>query len=74
MQDRVVKFVVKHSKIEEEAFRELMFSTGKLARDIGTVLVGEDAVEKGLIDEVGGLGKALSKLNELIHVENRDHN
>jgi len=74
MQDRVVKFVVKHSKIEEQAFRELMFSTGKLARDIGTVLVGEDAVEKGLIDEVGGLGKALSKLNELIHVKNREHN
>ncbi len=74
MQDRVIKFVVKHSKIEEQAFRELMFSLGKLARDIGTVLVGEDAVEKGLIDEVGGLGKALSKLNELIHMKSSDHN
>lgn len=66
MQDRVIKFVVEHSKIDESTFRELMFSTGKLARDIGTILVGTDAVECGLIDEVGGIGKAVNKLEELI--------
>ncbi|NLB52315.1 MAG: translocation-enhancing protein TepA [Syntrophomonadaceae bacterium] len=65
MQDRVVKFVTEHSKVTEAKFRELMFRTGDLARDIGTVLVGEDAVRCGLIDEVGGLKDAIAKLNEL---------
>jgi ATP-dependent protease ClpP protease subunit len=67
MQDRVIRFVVEHSKIKEQEFRDLMFSTGKLARDIGTVLVGKDATENGLIDEVGGIGDAISKLNSLIN-------
>jgi ATP-dependent protease ClpP protease subunit len=66
MQDRVVQFVVKHSGIDEQSFRNLMFSTGKLARDIGTVLVGEDAVNCRLINEVGGIGKAIKKLKVLI--------
>lgn len=65
MQDRVVRFVVDHSKISAEKFRELMFRTGDLARDIGTVLVGEDAVKCGLIDEVGGMKQAISKIKEL---------
>ncbi len=65
MQDRVVRFVVEHSKISPEKFRELMFRTGDLARDIGTVLVGEDAVKCGLIDEVGGMKQAISKIKEL---------
>ncbi len=65
MQDRVVRFVVDHSKISPEKFRELMFRTGDLARDIGTVLVGEDAVKCGLIDEVGGMKQAISKIKDL---------
>ncbi|KUG03816.1 translocation-enhancing protein tepa [hydrocarbon metagenome] len=65
MQDRVVRFVVEHSKITVEKFRELMFRTGDLARDIGTVLVGEDAVKCGLIDEVGGMKQAISKIKDL---------
>lgn len=66
MQDRVVRFVTQHSRVSEGRFRELMFRTGDLARDIGTVLVGRDAVECGLIDEIGGLGQAVQKLKELI--------
>jgi len=66
MQDRVVKFVCTHSKITEEKFRELMFRTGELARDIGTVLVGKDAVDCGLIDDVGGISQAVSHLRTLI--------
>jgi len=66
MQDRVVRFVVKHSRISEERFRELMFRTGELARDIGTVLIGKEAVDCGLIDEVGAVGPALDKLKQLI--------
>lgn len=65
MQDRVIRFIVEHSNITEEKLRELMFRTGELARDIGTVLVGKDAVECGLIDEVGGLYDAIKKLSEL---------
>jgi ATP-dependent protease ClpP protease subunit len=65
MQDRVVRFVVEHSNISEEKFRELMFRMGDLARDIGTVLVGKDAVDCGLIDQVGGIKDALNKIHEL---------
>lgn len=66
MQDRVVRFTIQHSKITEKKFRELMFRTGDLARDIGTVLIGKEAVEVGLINEVGGIGDAVKKLNSLI--------
>ncbi|USG67992.1 ClpP family protease [Brevibacillus ruminantium] len=68
MQDRVVSFISRHSNITEDKFRELMLRTGELTRDIGTNVVGTDAVKYGLIDEVGGLGKALKKLNELIEI------
>jgi ATP-dependent protease ClpP protease subunit len=66
MQDRVIKFVTKHSRISEDKFRNLMFCTDQLARDIGTVMVGKDAVDDGLIDEVGGLSQAVQKLQEMI--------
>ncbi|HHX76929.1 MAG TPA: translocation-enhancing protein TepA [Firmicutes bacterium] len=66
MQDRVIRFVCGHSSITESRFRELMFNTGQLARDIGTVLVGKDAIEEGLIDDVGGLREAISYLNKII--------
>lgn len=66
MQDRVVRFVVEHSDITEKKYRELMFRTGELARDIGTVLIGKEAVELGLINAVGGIGEAMKKLNDLI--------
>ncbi len=66
MQDRVINFVVNHSTITEEKFRELMFNSGQLARDIGTVLVGDDAVKCGLIKDVGGLGSAVACLKQLV--------
>jgi ATP-dependent protease ClpP protease subunit len=66
MQERVVSFVTKHSDIGAQRFRELMFRTGELARDIGTIIVGHDAVNEGLIDEVGGIGQATVKLRQLI--------
>lgn len=73
MQDRVVSFIARHSKISEQQFRELMTRTGELTRDIGTNVIGADAVKYGLIDEVGGLGAALKKLNELMEdARNRD--
>ncbi|MFK3959272.1 ClpP family protease [Guptibacillus hwajinpoensis] len=66
MQERVVSFVTRHSNITEDKFKELMFSRGNLTRDIGTNVVGEDAVSYGLIDEVGAVGPAMKKLNELM--------
>lgn len=73
MQERVINFVTKHSNISEEYFKELMFAKGNLTRDIGTNVVGKDAVESGLIDSVGGIGPAMKKLNELIEL-NKNRN
>ncbi|WP_141433521.1 ClpP family protease [Bacillus sp. 03113] len=74
MQDRVIKFVTKHSNITEEQFKDLMFAKGNLTRDIGTNVVGLDAVKYGLIDEVGGIGQAMKKLNELIEWSKKGQN
>ncbi len=67
MQDRVIQFVVNHSNIKEEQFKELMFAKGNLTRDIGTNLIGSEAVEYQLINDVGGVKDAMEKLNELIN-------
>lgn len=69
MQERVVRFVTKHSNISEEKFKELMFSKGNLTRDIGTNVIGPDAVQYGLIDEVGGVSQAMAKLRQLIEMK-----
>ncbi|MNO71406.1 Translocation-enhancing protein TepA [compost metagenome] len=68
MQERVVRFVTAHSKISEQQFKELMFKTGELNRDIGTAVGGTDAVKYGLIDGLGGIGEGLKKLNALIEL------
>src|SRR5690625_263581 len=72
MQERVINFVVNHSNIKEEKFKDLMFAKGNLTRDIGTNVVGADAVKYGLIDEVGGVKEAMFKISELIN--NRGNN
>jgi hypothetical protein len=66
MQDRVIRFIVEHSQVTEQKLRELMFRTGELMRDVGTVLVGTETVEVGLMDAVGGVENAVAKLLELI--------
>ncbi|WP_317890782.1 ClpP family protease [Paenibacillus arenilitoris] len=63
MQERVVRFVTAHSNVTEQTFKDLMFKTGELTRDIGTTVIGADAVKHGLIDRVGGLGEAIRELN-----------
>lgn len=73
MQERVIRFVTKHSKVTEDRFKELMFAKGNLTRDIGTNVIGGDAVKYGLIDDVGGIGNAIRKLNELIDNRAGDH-
>lgn len=74
MQERVINFVINHSNIKEEKFKDLMFAKGNLTRDIGTNVVGADAVEYGLIDDVGGVKEAMVKLNEMIGQSNETGN
>jgi len=65
-QERVVNFIVSHSKITAEKLNELMLNTSQLANDAGTIMYGEDAVSYGIIDEVGTISSALDKLENLI--------
>ena len=62
MQERIVSFVSGHSGISAKRFVELMHNTGELVMDMGTVLNGQQAVEEGLIDSLGGLSDALHYL------------
>lgn len=66
MQERINRFVTGHSRISEEKFKELLYTTGELTRDIGTTVIGGEAVKLGLIDAVGGIGEAMKELNRRI--------
>ena len=66
MQNRIITFVSKHCNISKKRLETLMMQTGILTKDVGTILVGKEAVEEGLIDEVGGISMAVSKLHEMI--------
>lgn len=69
MQDRIVRFITTHSKIEEATLRGMLLSTTQLTNDIGSVVDGKEAVACGLIDEVGGVKEALAALRELCYGE-----
>ncbi len=73
MQERVFGFILDHSNIKKDKLEELMFDTRQLSMDVGTVLIGEECVKCGLIDQLGGVNEAISKLYELIKV-NKDEN
>ena len=64
--DRIVSFIAKHSNTSKEAIEKMMVNTKMLTKDLGTILVGEDAVKAGLINEVGGISQAFAKLSELM--------
>ena len=66
MQDRILGFIAGHSRASRERLEELMLDTGILTKDLGTILVGEDAVREGLINEVGGISDALRRLYTMI--------
>ncbi len=66
MQDRILGFLSSHCRASKERLEELMLDTGMLTKDLGTILVGSQAVEEGLIDQVGGIREALDKVHELI--------
>lgn len=63
MQERVVSFVLSHSNISREKYTEYMLRTSELANDVGSIINAEEAVESGLIDQMGTLSDALSYLH-----------
>lgn len=67
MQDRITGFVCSHCKVTRKRMEEMMMATGILTKDVGTILVGEQAVKEGLIDEVGGIREAMGKLRNLMN-------
>jgi len=69
IQDRIVGFISHHSKCKKERIEKMMMNTGILSKDLGTILVGEDAVREGLINEVGGIKEALEKIKVMIRKE-----
>ena len=62
MQNRIIDFIVRHSNIKEDNFRQMISRTDVLVNDIGTILDGYEAVKNGLIDEIGGIKEALEYL------------
>ncbi len=66
IQDRIVEFITSHSNIMGDRLEELMLAKGVLTKDLGTILVGEDTIREGLINEIGGISQALQKLYVLI--------
>ena len=66
IQERILQFVTANSKVKREDFTRLMLQTGELAADVGSVIYGEEAVELGLIDRIGGLSDALEELHNMI--------
>ncbi len=73
MQDRITKFVTDNSKITNKRFSELAMNTKQLTTDVGTVVSGKEAVQEGLIDNLGTLSDALHALYKMIDIS-RDKN
>ena len=71
IQERITQFVTANSGIKREDFTKMMLQTGELAADVGSVIYGEEAVELGLIDQIGGLSDALTYLHKMIEQRKR---
>ena len=71
MQDRIIRFITEHSRIEEGALRAMLTRTDMLVNDVGTVLEGEEAVACGLIDRIGGISDAIEALYQMMEKENK---
>ncbi len=66
MQDRITGFVASHCFATQEQLEKMMINTSMLTKDLGTILVGNQAVKEGIINEVGGIDEAMKKLHEMI--------
>ena len=67
MQDRIAGFIADHCQIKEKRIEEMMLNTGMVTKDLGTILVGFEAVQEGIINEVGGISQAVSRLHQMIY-------
>lgn len=67
MQDRIAGFISSHCQVKPERIEELMMNTSMMTKDLGTILVGFDAVSEGIINEVGGISDAVNKLHQMIY-------
>ena len=65
-QERVIDFIEEHSDAERGKIISLMNSNDNMSNDVGTVLFGSEAVETGIIDEVGGVSQAIRQLRRMI--------
>lgn len=66
MQERIDNFIIRTSQIDGDELKKMMLKSDELLNDMGTILIGKQAVDCGLINEVGGIKDAIDKLNELI--------
>lgn len=66
IQDRILDFLTMHCAAEKNSLERMMMNTGMLSKDLGTILVGQEAVDCGLINEVGGIREAMEKLHSMI--------
>ena len=71
IQEQIVAFVARNSRIEKAKFEEYMMATGEMATDVGTILYGKEAVSSGLIDKLGGLSDALFDLHAMINEQKK---
>lgn len=71
IQERIVDFVVKNSRVDRESFTRMMLKTGELSADVGSVIYGQEAVDMGLIDHLGSLSDALDCLHAMIRESRR---
>ena len=70
LQERLISFVARNSKIGKEKLSDMMLDSTNIANDMGTILYGEEAVECGLIDKVGGISAALKSIKEMVKNKN----
>ncbi len=61
-QERVIDFIDDHSNADRENVIRLMNANDNMSNDVGTILFGREAVEAGIIDEVGGVSQAIREL------------
>ena len=67
IQDRIINFVASHSECPENELEKMMMETSMMAKDLGTILVGQEAVDVGLVNQCGSISDALDKLSGMIH-------
>ncbi|TCK97950.1 ATP-dependent Clp protease proteolytic subunit ClpP [Natranaerovirga hydrolytica] len=73
MQERIIEFITRNSNVSKDRLKSLMLDTGQLAKDVGSILVGMEAVQEGLINEIGGINDSIKKLYQLIELYKKNN-